>query len=128
MWRCIAIPHLHYSALKRAKYHRECHFSNILWPYACLLISLCHIQFGSECSSRYIMTYCVLIWERCYILPCIFVLLSQIEYGSYCTVFLWYTQHWCHLFCGCWHHPAVVYCSIFRASSEWNASGHLGNL
>ena len=26
------------------------------------------------------------------------------------------------------HHPAVVYGSIFQASSEWNASGHLGNL
>ena len=26
------------------------------------------------------------------------------------------------------HHPAVVYCSIFRVSSERNASGHLGNL
>ena len=26
------------------------------------------------------------------------------------------------------HHPAVVYCSIFQASSEWNASGHLGSL
>ena len=25
-------------------------------------------------------------------------------------------------------HPAVVYCSIFQASSEWNASGHLGSL
>ena len=26
------------------------------------------------------------------------------------------------------HHPVVVYHSIFRASSEWNASGHLGSL
>ena len=26
------------------------------------------------------------------------------------------------------HHPAVVYCSIFQVSSEWNASGHLGSL
>ena len=26
------------------------------------------------------------------------------------------------------HHPVVVYHSIFRASSEQNASGHLGNL
>ena len=26
------------------------------------------------------------------------------------------------------HHPAVVYCSIFWASSEWNTSGHLGSL
>ena len=26
------------------------------------------------------------------------------------------------------HHPAVVYRSIFRASSERNTSGHLGNL
>ena len=26
------------------------------------------------------------------------------------------------------HHPAVVYCLIFQASSEQNASGHLGSL
>ena len=26
------------------------------------------------------------------------------------------------------HHPAVVYRSIFQANSEWNTSGHLGNL
>ena len=79
---CIAIPHLHYLALKHAEYCRECCFSDILWSYAHLLISFCHIQFGSECSLRYIMTYCILIWERCYIFPCIFVLLSQIKYSS----------------------------------------------
>ena len=26
------------------------------------------------------------------------------------------------------HHPVVVYCSVFQASSERNASGHLGSL
>ena len=86
---------MHYLALKHAKYCRECHFSDILWSYACLFMSLCHIQFGSELCSCYIMTYCVLIWEWCYILPCILVLLSQIKYGSQSTIFLWHTQHWC---------------------------------
>ena len=79
---CIAIPHLHYLALKCAKYCRECHFPDILWSYAHLLISFCHIQFGSEFSLCYIMTYCILIWEGCHVLPHILVLLSQIEYGS----------------------------------------------
>ena len=79
---CIAISHMHDLALKSAEYCRECHFSDILWSYAHLLISLCHIQFGSELCSCYIMTYCILIWEGCYIFPCIFILLSQIEYGS----------------------------------------------
>ena len=79
---CIAISHLHYSALICAEYCRECCFPNVLWSYAHLLISFCHIQFESEFSLRYIMTYCILIWEGCYILPCILVLLSQIEYSS----------------------------------------------
>ena len=79
---CIAIPHLHYSALKSAECCRECHFSDILWSYAHLLIRLCHIQLGSEFSSCYIMMYCVLIWERCYVFPRILVLLSQIEHSS----------------------------------------------
>ena len=35
----IAVPHLHYSALKSAEYCRECHFTDILWPYVHLLIS-----------------------------------------------------------------------------------------
>ena len=61
---CIAISHLHYLALKCAKYCRECHLADILWPYEHLLIGFCHIQFGSEISSCYIMTDCVLIWER----------------------------------------------------------------
>ena len=85
---CIAVSHLHYSALKGAKYCRERCFSNILWPYVHLLISLCHIQLGSEISLHYIMMYCILIWERCHIFPCILILLSQIEHGSQCTVFL----------------------------------------
>ena len=79
---CIGISHLHYSALKSAKYCRECCFSDILWSYVHLLISLCHIQLGSEFSSGYIMTYYVLIWERCYVFPHILVLLLQIEHGS----------------------------------------------
>ena len=79
---CIAVSHLHYSSLKHAKYCRECRFPDILWSYARLLISFYHIQFGAECSSRYIMMYCVLIWEGCYILPRILILLSQIEHGS----------------------------------------------
>ena len=121
---CIAISHLHYSALKSAKYCRECHFSNILWPYAHLLISLCHIQLGSELSSRYIMMYCVLIWERRYIFPCILVLLLQIEHGSQCTVFLWYTQHWHCLFCSYWYPPpcsgvSLDFSSKFRAEHFW---------
>ena len=79
---CIAISHLHYLALKHAEYCRECHFPDILWSYACLLISFCHIQFGSEFSSCYIMMYCVLIWEGCYILPHILILLLQIKDSS----------------------------------------------
>ena len=61
---------------------RECCFTDILWSYACLLISFSDIQFGSEFSSRYIMTYCILIWERHYIFPCFLILLSQIKYSS----------------------------------------------
>ena len=72
---CIAISHLHYLALKCAEYCRECRFPNILWSYVHLLISHCHIQLGSEFSSRYIMTYCISIWKRCHIFPCILVLL-----------------------------------------------------
>ena len=79
---CIAIPHLHYSALKGAKYCGECHLANSLCSYAHLLISFCHIQLGSEFGLCYIMTYCILIWEGCHIFPCVFVLLLQIEYGS----------------------------------------------
>ena len=79
---CIVISHLHYSALKSAEYCRECHFSDILWSYARLLISLCHIQLGSEFSLHYIMMYCILIWERHYVFPHILILLSQIEHGS----------------------------------------------
>ena len=121
---CIAVSHLHYSALKSAKYCRECHFSNILWPYACLLISLCHIQLGSERSSRYIMTYCILIWERCHIFLCIFILLLQIEHSSQCTIFLWYTQHQCRLFCSCWYPPpcggvSLDLLSEFRVEHFW---------
>ena len=51
---CIAVSHLHYSALKGAEYCRECCLTDILWSYVCLLISFCHIQFGSEPSSHYI--------------------------------------------------------------------------
>ena len=79
---CIVISHLHYSALKSAEYCRECCFSDILWSYARLLISLCHIQLGSEFSLHYIMMYCILIWERHYVFPHILILLSQIEHGS----------------------------------------------
>ena len=39
------------------------------------------LMLGSEVSSCYIM-YCVLIWERCYIFPCIFILLSQIKHSA----------------------------------------------
>ena len=104
-------------------------FSDILWSYAHLLLSFCHIQFGSECSSCYIMMYCVLIWEGCYILPCI----------SFCcrrsnmvlNVPFFFGIHSIGVACFAaagTHHPAVVYRSIFQASSEQNASGHLGNL
>ena len=55
---CIAISHLHYLVLKSAEYYREHCFFDILWPYVCLLISLCHIQLGAEVSLCYIMTYC----------------------------------------------------------------------
>ena len=79
---CITVSHLHYSALKGDKYCRECCFSDILWSYVHLLISLCHIQLGSEISSHYIMMYCVLIWERSYVFPHILILLSQTEHGS----------------------------------------------
>ena len=122
---CIAVPHLYYLALKGAKYSRECCFSDILWSYVCLLISLCHIQLGSEISSHYIMTYCILIWERCHVFPCILILLSQIKYGSQYTVFfLWYTQHRGCLFCGCWYPPpcggVLLDClSGFRAKHFW---------
>ena len=121
---CISVPHLHYSALKSAKYCRECRLTDILWSYVHLLISFCHIQFGSEFSLCYIMTYHILIWERCYIFPCIFILLSQIEYGSQCTIFLWYTQHRHCLLHGCWYSPScsgvlLDFLSKFRAEHFW---------
>ena len=121
---CIAVSHLHYSALKGVKYCRENHFSNILWPYACLFISLCHIQLGSELSLCYIMTYCILIWEKCHVFPCILILLLQIKHSSQYTIFLWYTQHRCHLFCGCWYPPpcggvSLDLSSKFRAECFW---------
>ena len=121
---CIAVSHLHYLALKCAEYCRECHFSNILWSYVRLLISLCHIQVGSELSSRYIMVYCILIWERCHIFQCIFVLLLQTKHGSQCTIFLWYTQHRHCLFCGCWYLPPCSGVSLdlsskFRVERFW---------
>ena len=79
---CITVPHLHYLALKSAEYCRECCLTDILWSYARLLISFCHIQFESEFSLRYIMMYRVLIWERCYTFPCIFILLLQIKFSA----------------------------------------------
>ena len=69
-------------ALLGSEYCRECCFTDILWSYAGLLMNLGHIQFGSEFSLHYIMTYHILIWERCYIFPCVLVLLLQIEYDS----------------------------------------------
>ena len=126
---CIAIPHLHYSALKSAKYCREGHLADILWSYVHLLISFSHIQFGSEFSSHYIMMYCILIWERCYIFPCILILLWQIEYS--CNVLFFFGIHsigvTCFVAAGT-HHPTVVYHSIFQVSSEQNTSGYLGSL
>ena len=121
---CIAVSHLHYSTLKGAKYCRECHLSDIFWSYVQLLISLCHIQLGSETSSCYIMTYCILTWERCHVLPCILILLLQIEHGFKCTIFLWYTQHRHGLFCSCWYPPPcggvlLNFSSEFRAEHFW---------
>ena len=107
-----------------AKYYRESRFTDILWSYAHSLISLSHIQFGSEFSSHYIMMYCVLIWERCYIFPCILILLSQVKYGLQCTVLLWYTQHRHCLLCCCWYPPPCYgvlldFSSEFRAECFW---------
>ena len=125
----IAISHLHYLALESAKFCRECRFSNILWSYACLVISLCHIQLGSEFSLCYIMTYCVLIWERHYSFHVF--LLCCCRSNKVLNVPFFYGRHsigvTCFVAAGT-HHPAVVYHSIFQASSERNASGHLGNL
>ena len=126
---CIAISHLHYLALKSAKFCRECRFSNILWSYACLLISFCHIQFGSECSSHYIMTYCVLIWERHYSFHVFLFCCCRLN--TVLNVPFFFGMHGIRVACfvaAGTHHPAVVYHLIFRASSEWNASGHLGSL
>ena len=96
---CIAISHLHYLALKCAKYCRECCFADILWSYACLLISFSHIQFGSEPSSCYIMTDCILIRERCHRLNMV------------CSIPLFFSMHSIGIACfaapGA-HHPAVV--------------------
>ena len=121
---CIAVPHLHYLALKSAKYCRECCLTDILLPYACLLISFCHVQLGSEFSSCYTMMYHILIWERCYISPCILILLSQIGYGLQCTIFFWYTQHRCCLLCRCWYPPPcsgvlLDFLSKFKAECFW---------
>ena len=121
---CISISHFHYSALECAEYCRECHLADILWSYACFLISFSHIQFGSEISSCYIMTNHILIRERCHIFPCILILLLQIRYGAQHTVFLWYAQHRCCLFCCCWYLPfgggvALYFSSEFRVEHFW---------
>ena len=122
--RCIAISHLHYSALKGAEYSRECCLSDIFCSYVHLLITFCHIQLGSEVSLHYIMMDCILIWARCHTFPCVFILLLQIKYGSQCTVFLGYTQHRHHLFCSCWYPPpcggvSLDFSSEFRVKCFW---------
>ena len=75
------------------------------------------------------MMYSVLIWERCYIFPCVFILLLQIN--TVLNVLFFFGIHsigiTCFVAAGT-HHLVVVYCSIFWVSSEQNASGHLGSL
>ena len=110
---CIAISHLHYSALKCAKCCTEGCLTDILWSYAHLLISFSHIQFGSELSSCYIMTDCILIWERCNIFPCILILLSQVKHSAQHTIFLQYTQHRLCLFYHSWYPPSCCGVSLY---------------
>ena len=105
---------LHHLTLKGAKYSRECCFCNILWSYACLLISPCHIQLGSENSLCYIMTYCVLIWERCHLLPCISFCCCRSN--TVLNVPFFFGIHSIGIACFAAagiHHPGVVYHSIF---------------
>ena len=126
---CIAIPQLHYLALKCAKYWRESHLADILCSYVRLFISFCHIQLGSEFSLHYIMTYGILIWES----------VTSFHVFSFCcdrlntvlNVPFFFGIHSIGVACFAaagTHHPVVVYRLIFRVSSEWNASGHLGSL
>ena len=108
----ITVSHLYDSALKRAEYCGECGFAHILRLYVCLLISLCHVQFGPEFSTRNVMPNCVLFREQCHIFPCVVVLLSQIEYGAQCTIFLWDTKHRGCLFIHCWYPPSCCGVSL----------------
>ena len=78
---CITVSHLYCSALKSAEYCRECGFMHVLGLYVHFLISFCHVQFGPELSTHYIVSNSILLRERCYIFPCIVVLLSQIEHS-----------------------------------------------
>ena len=89
----ITVTHLYDMTLEHTKDHGECGFIHIFRLNMSLLISLSHVQFGLESSSRYIMMNSVLLGEGCYILPGIVILLLQIEHGAQCTIFLWNTQH-----------------------------------
>ena len=78
----ITVPHLYYLALKSAEYSGECGFVHILGLYAHFLISLCQVQLRPESSMRYIMLNGILFRERCYIFPCVIILLSQIKHSA----------------------------------------------
>ena len=65
-----------------AEYHGEHGFAHILGLYMCLLISLCHVQFGPELGMRNVVPNRILFRERCHIFPCVIILLSQIEYSA----------------------------------------------
>ena len=78
----ITVSHLYYSALKSAEYCGEHGFAHVLRLYAHLLISFCHVQLGPELSTCNVMPNGILLRERCYIFPCVIVLLSQIKHSA----------------------------------------------
>ena len=124
----ITVSHLYDTALECAKHSSKRSFIHVFRLNASLFISLGHVQFGPEMSSCYIVTNSALLRERSHILPCVVILLSQIEYNAQCTILLWNTQHRHSLFISCGDPPRCSVLLNFQASSGKNATGHLGSL
>ena len=80
------------TALEHAKDCGERGFIHVFRLNASLLISLSHVQFVPESSSRYVMMNSILLREGSYILPGIIVLLLQIEYSE-CTMYHSFSEY-----------------------------------
>ena len=123
---CIAIPLLHYSALKHAEYCRECCFSNILWSYVCLLISLSVIS-NLDLNLAHTISWRIASWYEKGVTSFHIFSFCCRRLNTVLNVPIFFGIHSIGVACFAaagTHHPAVVYRLIFWVSSEWNASGH----